>query len=167
MGVELNGVAVDNYNPHPSEAAKEHVAKTMRSIGAVIESSQWKGWAPMQHQCPGGGNLDISHFEIHNVRVKGTVVQGPEPTKCSETPTSMPVTTTQPVTTGCCSWDGSSCGDCGDDGNGWCHESSANCATCGGNLISKQPPQCPGSGSGGAYGDISCHMFTLLLSVQC
>jgi len=52
---------------------------------------------------------------------------------------------TGPVTgggSGCCSWDGSSCGDCGDDGTGWCHKSSANCAQCTGNFISKQTPQC-------------------------
>jgi len=30
---------------------------------------------------------------------------------------------------GCCKW-GSVCGDCGNDGTGWCHWSSSNCAAC-------------------------------------
>lgn len=30
---------------------------------------------------------------------------------------------------GCCKW-GGHCGDCGNDGTGWCHKSSSNCAAC-------------------------------------
>merc|ERR1711879_356988 len=32
---------------------------------------------------------------------------------------------------GCCKW-GGNCGDCGNDGSGWCHQSSSNCAACAG-----------------------------------
>jgi len=43
----------------------------------------------------------------------------------------------------CCKW-GPDCGDCGADGTGWCHESPANCATCGGRFDSRNspPPVC-------------------------
>jgi len=42
---------------------------------------------------------------------------------------------------GCCKF-GADCGDCGDDGTGWCHESASNCAECTGNF----DPGAPGPG---------------------
>jgi endoglucanase len=43
---------------------------------------------------------------------------------------------------GCCKW-GNDCGDCGDDGTGWCHQSSSNCAACAGNFDGGAPsPGC-------------------------
>jgi hypothetical protein len=82
--VYLNGVANDQWNTQPSAASNDMVVKTMKSIGAVIESSQWFGWAPAEDRCPSGdaSGLDGSHVEIKNVKVLGTVVQGPVPTKC-------------------------------------------------------------------------------------
>jgi endoglucanase len=45
---------------------------------------------------------------------------------------------------GCCKFEGSStCGDCGDDGTGWCHGSANNCNTCTGTFDdSAQKPAC-------------------------
>eukprot|EP00928_Gymnodinium_smaydae_P078022 TRINITY_DN6160_c0_g1_i6.p1 TRINITY_DN6160_c0_g1~~TRINITY_DN6160_c0_g1_i6.p1 ORF type:complete len:209 (+),score=9.07 TRINITY_DN6160_c0_g1_i6:75-701(+) len=46
---------------------------------------------------------------------------------------------------GCCKF-GGSCGDCGNDVSGWCHQSSANCGACTGVFDSRAAaPQCGGS----------------------
>jgi len=84
MTITMDGKPINNYSPFPSSASNSVVIKTMQSIGAVIESSQWFGWAPAQDQCPAGdaGNLANSELKITNVKVQGIVVQGPEPTKC-------------------------------------------------------------------------------------
>jgi len=61
---------------------------------------------------------------------------GPPPT-----PTSAP---TPPTGGGCCRF-GADCGDCGDDGTGWCHQSASNCATCTGSFDSSgSAPSCGG-----------------------
>jgi len=82
MTVLMDGQKVDVSNPVPSAAAHSYVHDTMASKGAQIQSSQWVGWVPAGN-CASGGDLDSSTFSINNVRVSGTVVQGPEPTKCS------------------------------------------------------------------------------------
>jgi len=85
LAVTLNGTPNTHYAPSPSSASNQVVIKTMQSIGAVIESSQWFGWAPMESSCPSGSadGLANSYFEVSNVKVMGKVVQGPTPTKCS------------------------------------------------------------------------------------
>jgi hypothetical protein len=101
LTVYLNGVANDHYNIVPSSDSNQVVVTTMQSIGAVIESSQWFGWAPSQSSCPTGSQdgLPNSHFVISNVKVMGAVVQGPQPTKCAEQPTpAPPAPTPQPPT---------------------------------------------------------------------
>ena len=57
----------------------------MKSVGAVIESSQWYGWVPMENECPktGGEGLDGSILKITDVVVVGEVMQGPEPAECA------------------------------------------------------------------------------------
>jgi len=55
------------------------ISNTLRSKGANIESSQWNGWVP--GSC-GGGDLGSSTFKVSNLKVVGSVVNGPEPTKC-------------------------------------------------------------------------------------
>jgi endoglucanase len=43
---------------------------------------------------------------------------------------------------GCCKW-GNDCGDCGNDGTGWCHQSSSNCGACAGTFDGSAPsPGC-------------------------
>ena len=85
LSVTMNGTAVGPFQPSPSAASNRVVVKTMQSVGAVIESSQWFGWAPDQGQCPQGSKakLSESRVRISDVRVHGKVVQGPEPTKCA------------------------------------------------------------------------------------
>merc|ERR550532_1482380 len=43
---------------------------------------------------------------------------------------------------GCCKF-GADCGDCGEDGTGWCHDSASNCAQCTGTFDpSAAAPNC-------------------------
>jgi len=52
-----------------------------------------------------------------------------------------------PGSGGCCRF-GADCGDCGEDGTGWCHGSAGNCATCTGSFDSSGPsPSCGGDGT--------------------
>merc|ERR1712113_1025952 len=69
------------------------LAGQMAQYGAVIYSSQWVGWVP--GSCGGDGNLQASSFSVSNVKITGTVVQGPEPTLCNppKTPTPTPAPT--------------------------------------------------------------------------
>merc|ERR1712087_262922 len=53
----------------------------LKTRGAVLYSSQWTGWVP--GNCGGDGNLGASTFSVSNLKIKGTVVQGPEPRRCS------------------------------------------------------------------------------------
>lgn len=83
MTVYMDGTKIDVVHPTPSAASHKYVHDTMASRGVQIQSSQWVGWVPGASQCPGGGNLGGSTFSIRNVRVSGTVVQGPPPSKCN------------------------------------------------------------------------------------
>merc|ERR1712012_422241 len=48
---------------------------------------------------------------------------------------------------GCCRF-GADCGECGEDGTGWCHQSASNCAVCTGSFDSSaSAPSCGGGGS--------------------
>merc|ERR1712232_131129 len=64
------------------------LAGQMSQYGAVIYSSQWVGWVP--GNCGGDGNLQASSFTVTDVKIRGRVVQGPEPTRCSPTPPAPP-----------------------------------------------------------------------------
>lgn len=61
----------------------------LKSRGAVIYSSQWTGWVP--GSCGGDGNLGASTFSVSNLRIKGSVVHGPEPRKCQGQNTTVVV----------------------------------------------------------------------------
>lgn len=52
----------------------------LKQHGAVLYSSQWTGWVP--GNCGGDGNLGASSFSVSNLKIQGTVVQGPEPKRC-------------------------------------------------------------------------------------
>jgi len=110
MTVLVDNVPNNQWNTKPSNASNQKVVSTMTTIGAVIESSQWFGWAPQADACPKGNvtTLPQSKFAISNVRVAGTVVQGPEPTKCggpAPAPTPPAPVPPPPPPTHCCSWD--------------------------------------------------------------
>merc|ERR1711981_653751 len=66
------------------------------------------------------------------------------PTCSGSAPSPTPSLTPSPIGggSGCCKW-GGDCGDCGNDGSGWCHQSSSNCAACTGFFDSgAQAPAC-------------------------
>lgn len=84
MTVHLNDQKNENYQPSPSAACKANVVENMKNHGAQIQSSQWVGWVPGGDQCPSGGSVDGSSFTITNLRVKGSIVQGAEPKKCTQ-----------------------------------------------------------------------------------
>lgn len=83
MTVVINGNKNENYNPSPSANCKANVVENFNNKGGQIQSSQWVGWVPAADQCPGGSDLGSSHFSISNLQVKGKVVQGSEPKRCS------------------------------------------------------------------------------------
>jgi Leucine-rich repeat (LRR) protein len=92
MTVAINGKLNNKYHPWPSAASNRRVVETMKTRGAVIESSLWYGWVPNETACPKGTKkgLTRSNLTISNVRVMGSVVQGPQyPTRC--TVPSVPV----------------------------------------------------------------------------
>jgi len=93
MAVFVNGEKVDagTVNPHPSSKDAAALKARMQSHGVVIESSQWgPGWVP-QPSCGGDGNKDASSFKVYNLRVKGAVINGPEPSKCTGVQETMAV----------------------------------------------------------------------------
>jgi len=58
---------------------------------------------------------------------------------------------------GCCKW-GGSCGDCGNDGTGWCHKSASNCKQCTGSFdASAKTPSCRSSMSLMSVAKIALH----------
>lgn len=93
MTVSIDGNKIDVSHPVPSKNAQAFVAETMKSKGAQIQSTQWQGWVPKAGAC-GSGDLGSSVFSVSNVRVVGTVVQGPEPTKCAGSSYTMSSNTT-------------------------------------------------------------------------
>lgn len=79
-GQQISG---DSLDPPASGNDWGIVQSTYQSKGGVIYSSQWTGsWVPADFCGGGPGDLDGSHFRISNLRISGSVVQGPEPTKC-------------------------------------------------------------------------------------
>merc|ERR1719440_229592 len=80
-GQQISG---DSLDPPASGNDWGIVQSNYQSKGGVIYSSQWTGsWVPADFCGGGPGDLDGSHFKISNLRISGSVVQGPEPTKCN------------------------------------------------------------------------------------
>merc|ERR1712187_692514 len=78
----------------------------------------------------------------------GSFDSGASAPSCSGSPSPSPPSTSAPAPGGGCCKFGSSCGDCGSDGTGWCHSSASNCAACTGSFDSgASAPSCSGSHS--------------------
>lgn len=137
MKVLYDGVAVDNYTPHPSDRCKQTVVQTMAAKGGQIMSTQWVGWVP-GGPCGGGGGLGSSSFSVRNFRISGKHVQGTRPPSCGPTPPPTPAPPTPPPTPGpqggkCCYASG--CSGCTQ--SSYCTQSQANCeGHCGGHWCS-------------------------------
>merc|ERR1712028_313212 len=102
-GQQISG---DSFDPPASGNDWGIVKSTYESKGGVIYSSQWTGsWVPADFCGGGPGDLDGSHFAVSNLRVSGSVVQGPEPQKCSgpqPSPSPSPPPSPSPSPGGTC-----------------------------------------------------------------
>jgi len=70
-------------SPAPGGGDWSVIKSAYESKGAVIYSSEWTGWVPVE-DCGTSGDLGSSHFKVSNLRITGSVVQGPVPRKCSD-----------------------------------------------------------------------------------
>merc|ERR1711918_199446 len=74
--------------------------------GAVIVSTMWVGWVP-EDQCGGSSGeseLEASNFSVTNLKISGSVVQGPTPAECgapAPSPPPSPTPTPTPTPSGC------------------------------------------------------------------
>jgi hypothetical protein len=71
-----------SMNPSPQDQDWQALREQYSQRGAVIYSSQWAGWVPLA-DCGTSGDLGSSSFTVSNLRISGSVVQGPTPTLCS------------------------------------------------------------------------------------
>jgi len=69
-------------SPQPGADAWAILKSAYETKGALIYSSEWTGWVPVQ-DCGTSGDLGASHFSVSNLQITGSVVQGPTPRKCS------------------------------------------------------------------------------------
>lgn len=141
MHTYFNGNEITNFSPYPSDNARESVRDTMSRVGVAFQSSQWTGWVPGSDATT--GDLDNSVFSITNVKVSGSVLMGPQPTKCVSPPPTPPTPTPSPTpdspcqcgwvdTYGCDNDDGTRCYvDCCK--GGYCDCSWASSQNCGNN----------------------------------
>merc|ERR1712107_963717 len=85
MHVHYGGNTVNPESLKPAAQGSDWnvVVDFMKKKGAVIYSSQWGGWVPVD-SCgsAASGVGQSSHFSISGLKISGTVVQGPEPRKC-------------------------------------------------------------------------------------
>lgn len=77
-----DGTEITGFQPEPGAQAWSVIKSSYEQKGAVIYSSEWEGWVPLP-SCGTSGNLAGSHFTISNLRITGSVVQGPEPSRCT------------------------------------------------------------------------------------
>merc|ERR1711981_726930 len=88
-----------SLSPSPGGFDWGVIKSSYESKGAVIYSSEWAGWVPVD-DCGTSGNLPGSHFSVSNLKIKGSIVQGPTPIACSgPTPGPTPAPTPGPTPT--------------------------------------------------------------------
>jgi len=85
-GQVINGGSLD---PQPTGSDWAVLKSTFESKGAVIVSSLWSAdagaWLPAKDKCGSGvANADLagSSFSVSNLKITGSIVQGPTPTVC-------------------------------------------------------------------------------------
>merc|ERR1712125_91627 len=71
-----------SLSPQPSGWDWSIIKSNYETKGALIYSSEWIGWVPVDDCGQGPGNLGASHFKVSNLRIAGGVVQGPTPRPC-------------------------------------------------------------------------------------
>lgn len=70
-----------NLSPSPQSSDWATLKDQYSKKGAVIYSSQWTGWVPLS-SCGTYGDLGSSSFTVSNLKIYGSVVQGPAPRTC-------------------------------------------------------------------------------------
>lgn len=83
-------IAPSDIKPAPLASDWAKLVEQYTQYGAVIYSSLWQGWVPLEKTCNGYGSLPASSFTVSNLRITGTVVQGPIPTLCNTAPVPAP-----------------------------------------------------------------------------
>merc|ERR1712228_446618 len=86
-------IASGSLSPQPSSGDWSILKNAYSSKGAIIYSSEWQGWVPVE-DCGTTGDLSSSHFKVSNLKISGSVVQGPTPTKCASYETARNTTST-------------------------------------------------------------------------
>lgn len=82
--ITTDGRPVPSFSPAPTSSDHGVIRDHHEQRGAVIYSSQWTGsWVPMASCGSGPGDIGGSVFSVSNLRIYGSVVQGPRPQKCS------------------------------------------------------------------------------------
>jgi hypothetical protein len=74
-------IGPNDLSPLPQDYDWNQLVSQYKSKGAVIYSSQWTGWVPTS-PCGTYGDLYSSSFKITNLKINGTVVNGPTPRSC-------------------------------------------------------------------------------------
>jgi hypothetical protein len=78
-------IAPEDLTPQPEASDWKKVSDTFISRGVVIYSSQWTGgYIPLSSTCGATGDVESSTFTVKNLKIYGSVVQGPMPTACSK-----------------------------------------------------------------------------------
>merc|ERR1712242_300353 len=98
---------------------------------AVSDKSE--AWSAMQPGASGSGGWSESQLTDSGRFVRAAIRGDSDGNNPGPTPSG-----------GCCRF-GADCGDCGEDGTGWCHQSASNCAECTGSFDSSaSAPNCGG-----------------------
>jgi len=82
---EHNGAMIKptDLAPQPQSYDTQEVKTFYQQRGAVIVSTQWVGWVPGVGGCSTNpGDLASSVFTVKNLRINGTLVNGPRPQAC-------------------------------------------------------------------------------------
>jgi len=104
LTVVRNGVTISqsSMSPIPALTDLSPLVSDFTKKGAVVYSSLWSGWVPSPSGCSSAStDATGSHFTISNLKITGSVVQGPTPTLCSTGPVApvapVPVPVVAPV----------------------------------------------------------------------
>jgi len=82
--ISRDGEQLQGFSPVPSGSDYAVIKEHHQQKGAVIYSSQWTGdWVPAESCGTGPGDIGGSRFSVSNLRIYGSVVQGPTPQLCS------------------------------------------------------------------------------------
>merc|ERR1712190_415536 len=100
-----------SLSPQPNGWDWSVIKSNYETKGALIYSSEWVGWVPVDDCGKGPGDLDGSHYKVSNLKISGSVVQGPTPRSCGG-PSPGPSPTPSPNPAPSAAWQACSTGPC-------------------------------------------------------